>query len=91
MNFNAWVDRLDQVRVNYGVLVPHELTALMEFLREVSFGNLFKLGSVFCAHGVPKLWFTVVKIVDGRQIKVFAVPGKGGPPSTKVEIRYIDA
>lgn len=42
---------------------------------------------VFRRNGVPKLGFPVVQIIDGMQVHVFGVPGKGRFPHAEVEVR----
>lgn len=56
----------------------------------LTFGQPLEPPSVFRRHGVPELWRSEVKVIDGVEVHVLGVPREGALPHAEVEVRGRD-
>ena len=69
------------VWIQKNLLMSHEIGTVKEFIREKRCQNALEPFSIFRMHTVPHFRSTLMKKIDGRQIKILNVPVEESSPS----------
>ncbi len=91
VHLDVWVVAPKFIGIHENGLVADVLRTLYECFRVLILDVVFKLLVVFGSDAVPKLWCSVVIVVDTGEIQILRVPAEHRPESADVEVRASDS